>query len=94
LAQQDTDGITCRGINDLGHCPEGKIPTLTPGNRNFWRLFALMLPGLIHKDGYDYNAITTVFDACGTSGHCREIYIEQCAAVIDVIHKIRTADRA
>jgi hypothetical protein len=49
----------------------------------------LILPGLIHQGGYDYNAIQVVFNNCGLSQHIREIYHEQCVTVIDVIHKKR-----
>jgi hypothetical protein len=53
-----------------------------------------MMPGLIGDDGYDYNAMTAVFDTCRTSRHLREIYIDQCVAVINVIRTIRAARQA
>jgi hypothetical protein len=74
----------------IGHCPEGKIPSLSPSNQTFWRVFMMILPGLMRKDGYDYSAMQVVFNNCGFSRHRRELYQEKCIAVIDVIHKKRT----
>jgi hypothetical protein len=69
----------------MGYCPVDKVPSLTPTNRRFWMVFALILPGLLRQDGYDYNAINAVFENCQLSPHIRELYQDQCVAVIKVI---------
>lgn len=58
----DQGGIRCEGIEKVGECPDGKVPTLAPENYEIWELFQLMLPGLIRQDGYDYMAIRVVFN--------------------------------
>jgi len=90
----DTGGTTCKGIEQLGQCPEGKIPFLSQTNLAFWRIFERIMPGLFRgQDGYDYEAIRTVFRICGVSKHLQTIYLDQCLAVIDVIQKIRKNNR-
>lgn len=87
----------CEGIEKHhGTCPEGKIPSLSPTNREFWAVFSLAMPGLIRQGngmggpgGYDYGALTAVFRAMGVSRHRQAFYMPRAAAVIGVIQRMR-----
>jgi hypothetical protein len=95
LSQKDGFvSVECRGIDYVPICPTGKVPKLSQTNQDFLRIFDRILPGLMRgNDGYDYEAIRIVFDLCGISKHRRAIYLDQCLAVMGVIHRIRKNNR-
>jgi len=62
---------------------------LSPTNKAFWRVFEIALPGLVKRDGYDYDAIALAFDAFAVPQHRRFFYLTRAAAVIDVIRQVR-----
>ncbi len=85
----DQGGIRCEGIEKVGECPDGKVPTLAPENFEIWNLFQLMMPGLIRQDGYDYTAIQVVFDVHGIEQARRPGLMVQITKLIDVIETER-----
>lgn len=87
--QQDEKKAPCPGIERLGVCPEGKIPDLSPTNKEFWRVFAYALPGFIKADGYDYGAVKMVFSDFSVSKHRRPFYMDRVLAIINVIDRVR-----
>ena len=90
MVQKDKGGIYCEGIEKVGECPDGKIPTLSRANYEAWSLFKEMLPGFVNPmGGYDYNAIEVVFNAHGIEQDKRSVLLAQYVKVIEVIDKVR-----
>ena len=73
----------------ITECPEGKIPTLSAENSEIWALFRLMLPGLVHQGGYDYNAIQVILDIHGIPAGRRPGMISKIITLIGVVDKER-----
>ena len=66
VVQKDHGEIKCLGLDESGICPEGKIPYLMQNNYEIWRLFRLMIPGIMNgMGGYDYVAIDVTFNQMG-----------------------------
>lgn len=89
MVQEDQGGIRCEGLEKVGECPEGKIPTLAHGNHEIWSLFQLMLPGLVGRDGYDYNAIQVVFNVHEVERSSRPVMMDLITKLIDVVEAER-----
>lgn len=89
LVQADQGGIRCEGIETVGECPEGKIPTLAEEHHEIWDLFQLMLPGLITQGGYDYNAVGLVFESFSIAQEKRPLMFRRIKKMIDILDRER-----
>lgn len=90
MVQKDQGGIRCEGLDSAGgNCPDGKIPALLHENRETWRLFQEMLPGLVTQGGFDYSAIQIVFDAHGIKQERRSELMSTFVKMIGLIEKVR-----
>ena len=85
LVQADQGEIRCEGIEAVGECPEGKIPTLAEEHHEIWELFTLMLPGLVTEGGYDYNAIAVILDGFAIAPHRRPRMLMQIKQLIGIV---------
>ena len=60
-----------------------------PGNYEIWNLFNLMVPGMVWEGGFDYTAVTTIFNDYEISLQKRRKMWPQITNLIDVIGKLR-----
>jgi len=87
LARKDRGELDCEGIDRLGECPENLIPSLSPGNRQFWGVFSRIMPGLIRGEGqFDYAAIEFIFNLFVPKPQ-RAFYMDKAIAVMMVIRE-------
>jgi hypothetical protein len=76
----------CPGIDDVDECPTNEVPKLDPANSLAVELFYKMLPGIQNgMGGWDYGAITMVFDVCRVKEGERQALFDKCLVMIGAI---------